>query len=281
MQPSDILRTKNGTLAVERRCETCDVPFPAPIKRVELGQARFCSAPCSGASRKRLVPCVCLTCGAGFEVKRSAFERGEGRYCSPPCYQESQRGERIPMTERFWSKVDKDGPVPPHRPNSGQCWTWTGSRQPRGYGTFGVGHKVELAHRISYRIEHGAVPARLHVLHACDNPPCVRPSHLFIGTQTENMQDAWQKGRAKPPRQPRLDQRARGERNGAVLHPERLARGERNGMSRLTAEQATEMRASYLQGGIRQSDLAEEYGVSQGMASMVCRGVTWHFDPRQ
>jgi len=279
MKTPAVLKTSNGSLASERPCETCGETFLAPVARVESGQARFCSRPCSAQSRLRRVACTCLTCGTRFDMKQSAVAKGEGLYCSPSCYRESQRGERVPVTDRLWAKVDKDGPAPPHRPELGQCWVWTGSRQKRsGYGTIVANGRIELTHRVAYGLEHGGIPVGKHVLHACDNPPCVRPSHLFSGTHTENVRDSWQKGRAKAPPQPRADQRARGERNGTVLHPERLARGERNGMSKLTIEQAVEIRARYLQGGIRQAQLAAEYGISQPMASMVCRGVTWHFD---
>jgi hypothetical protein len=161
------------------------------------------------------------------------------------------------MTERFWSKVDKDGPVPQHRPELGRCWTWTGSRQPRGYGTFGVGHKSELAHRIAYRIEHGAVPARLHVLHACDNPPCVRPSHLFIGTQTDNNRDAWTKGRSVLPPPPKPSQRTRGERMGAA---------------KITDAQARDIFNRYHAGGVTQQALADEYGLNQRTISKIASG---------
>lgn len=89
-----------------------------------------------------------------------------------------------PLEERFWEKVRK-GP---------QCWEWTGSRV-RGYGYFGAWGRVRLAHRVSWQLRHGEIPPGLCILHRCDNPSCVRPGHLFIGTQRDNMQDAKRKGR--------------------------------------------------------------------------------------
>ena len=90
--------------------------------------------------------------------------------------------------ERFWSRVDK----------SGECWTWTGARTSYGYGKVSVGGRLEGAHRVAWAMAYGPVPDGLHVCHRCDNPPCVRPDHLFLGTQVDNMADAREKGRLSP-----------------------------------------------------------------------------------
>jgi len=87
--------------------------------------------------------------------------------------------------QRFWSKVDK----------SGDCWEWTASRLPAGYGRFAVNGQMTTAHRVSYELKYGPIPTGLHVLHKCDNPPCVTPDHLFLGTQQDNMRDKISKGR--------------------------------------------------------------------------------------
>ena len=96
---------------------------------------------------------------------------------------------------RFWSKVDKNGPI--IRPELGACWIWTGTRV-NGYGRFCLytpGRKVFYAHRMSWLFAHGAHD--LCVLHRCDNPPCCNPSHLFLGTRSENSRDMVEKGRSK------------------------------------------------------------------------------------
>lgn len=97
-----------------------------------------------------------------------------------------------PLEERFWVKVGERGP--------GECWEWHGNRTPRlGYGRIGKGHDVYLAHRVSWELHFGPIPAGLHVLHRCDNPPCVNPAHLFLGDQAVNSNDMWAKGRGSGP----------------------------------------------------------------------------------
>ncbi len=103
---------------------------------------------------------------------------------------------------RFWSKVDKDGPVPSHMPHLGQCWIWTASRHESGYGAFKMSRprRNELAYRFSWTINNGKIPAKMCVLHSCDQTACIRPSHLFLGSSLNNMRDRDRKGRLRVPR---------------------------------------------------------------------------------
>lgn len=98
------------------------------------------------------------------------------------------------LSERFWAKVDKNGPVHPRLGT--RCWLWTAARSPRGYGKFGVNGKNSYAHRVAYLVLTGkSIPDALRVCHHCDNPPCVNPEHHFIGQQRDNVHDSLAKGR--------------------------------------------------------------------------------------
>ena len=87
--------------------------------------------------------------------------------------------------KKFWSKVDK----------TKNCWEWTGRYHKQGYGFMDINKKGELTHRISWVINRGKIPKGICVLHKCDNPKCVNPDHLFLGTHTDNMRDMVSKGR--------------------------------------------------------------------------------------
>lgn len=88
--------------------------------------------------------------------------------------------------ERFWSHVDK----------SGDCWVWIGAKH---YAKTRVGSSTQGSHRASWEMANGPIPKGLYVLHRCDNPPCVRPDHLFLGTARDNLEDARSKGHRPMP----------------------------------------------------------------------------------
>jgi hypothetical protein len=102
---------------------------------------------------------------------------------------------RQPVAPRLWAKVNKDGPIPEHRPELGPCWIWTACLSTKGYGRIMANGRVQNAHRVAYELTYGPIPPEQNVCHACDNPLCVRPSHMFLGTQTDNIRDMFAKGR--------------------------------------------------------------------------------------
>lgn len=97
------------------------------------------------------------------------------------------------VEERFWNKVLI---IPEH-----SCWEWIGAKTNGGYGQ--IDHKIRYAHRLSWFFYTKQLPKELKVLHSCDNPGCVRPEHLFLGTQLDNMRDMYKKGRNPSRKGPR------------------------------------------------------------------------------
>lgn len=88
--------------------------------------------------------------------------------------------------ERFWAKVDKNGPVPLARPDLGPCWVWTGGKHEKGYGRFWFDGSVQPAHRVAYELLVGPIPDGLHLDHLCRTPSCVNPGHVEPVTMLEN-----------------------------------------------------------------------------------------------
>lgn len=151
---------------------------------------------------------TCVQCGKAFRRPKTNFKHPTRAWCSPSCYHSWRRGrERVPWLERFWSHVAK----------TNSCWLWTGTIDGTKYGTFtvteGATKRIIRAHRLSWEIHFGPPPEDLFVLHHCDIPPCVRPDHLFLGTNAENIQDARRKGR--------LATKANG-RHGSITQPARF-----------------------------------------------------------
>lgn len=150
------------------------------------------------------------------------------------------------MKARFEAKVRK----------TATCWEWTANLDKDGYGQIWVDKQRRRARapRVAWELYIGPIPPKQCVLHHCDNPKCVRPSHLFLGSVCDNNQD-----------------RARKGRSAVNIYP---LPGERNPHAKLTNRQAQEIRFKY-QTGLTQTALAAQYGLSQVAVSRVVRGVAY------
>lgn len=157
------------------------------------------------------------------------------------------------VAERFWAKVDKNGPTMPRMETN--CWVWTSTifaGRRGGYGQFTVvGNKAVQAHRIAWTLTYDDIPDDLIVCHRCDNKPCVRPDHLFLGTPALNSADMTAKGRS--------------------------ASGVKNANAKLTEADVRAIRAAVLPGygyGAL-TPMAAKYGVSSVCIANIVNGKTW------
>lgn len=193
--------------------------------------------------RRRNVPKTgtmipCKLCGTAFYCRPSRMEGNPRprRYCSQKCMWTSYQRE---PDAALWARVNKDGP--------NGCWIYSGATDRRGYGRPAYKQKRYYAHRRSYEIHRGPIPAGMLVLHKCDNPPCCNPEHLFLGTDADNAQDKARKGRALG--------------------------GEKCIHAKLTEPQVIEIKAQ--RGKATQRELAARYGVTQPAITAILAGRTW------
>ncbi len=155
------------------------------------------------------------------------------------------------LPERFWSKVNRFGPVPAHRPELGPCWVWVGGLSEKGYGQIRVGKRMVKANRLALADKLGR-PLQGSALHHCDNPACVNnEGHLYEGTHAQNM----------------LDMRTRGRRKG-------LLAGSENGRAKLTAYSVASIRRA-LARGVTKAELARKHGVSRIQIARIGSGAQW------
>ena len=161
------------------------------------------------------------------------------------------------LEQRFWEKVNKNGPI--HPVLQTPCWVWTAAPNPKGYGVISLGSEGKgnvLAHRLSWEIQHGDIPKSLCVLHKCDNPPCVNPEHLFLGTKLDNNRDMIAKGRFKP-------------------DPSCYVHGAQHGNSKLSDDVVREARVRFGKGKATIKELAKENAVSKATMHAALTRQTW------
>ena len=222
--------------------------------------ARYCNRKCLDASRR--VPFLlnrsCEYCGkpltphewASKRMDRPIREEAPSRFnkrrvCNQKCFiamHTAAVNRPEVVAQRYWSKVNKDGPVV--REDLGPCWIWRATKCRDGYGRFQLSDKSPvLASRMSWLLTFLFLPKELCVLHKCDYPPCVRPDHLFLGTKADNARDMVAKGRNVPGR--RVDE-----------------------MGRETIREARSK-------GVSARDLSKRYGLSESTIYGILAGKQW------
>lgn len=224
--------------AVARPCLHCGHAFMARPSALASGGGKYCSPPCFRQRNGSYVWFACLHCGTRFERKPSYARHGWGQYCSRACKDEAKT-VRTATAAWFWRRVER----------SDGCWVWQGATAADGYGCLIRAGRSLLAHRYSYALTFGPIPDGLFVCHHCDNRPCVRPEHLYLGTVQDNSRDAVERGR--------------------------LPRGEAHRNARLTEQIIREIRARHAGGTATTNALAREYGLYSGHVSDILHRRLW------
>jgi hypothetical protein len=187
---------------------------------------------------------ICTHCGKEFTVTHARIRQGSGKYCGRPC---ASAHRTPPTVEHFWSKVLK----------SEGCWLWQAGTFARGYGCFTIRRRNYQSHRIAWELTYGPIPGGMFICHKCDNPRCVRPDHLFLGTPKDNMDDKTRKGRAR------------------YTGPHRSPLGENGPKAKLTDDQVRDIRSRYRPRMVTMQQLAAEFGVAKATIADVIYRRHW------
>jgi len=204
-----------------------------------------------------LIPAGCCQCGCGLLAPIAPHTNRSKAWVNgkPVRFISGHQKRRQDLRAEFYSWVDQNGPV--IRPELAPCWLWTGTTDQAGYGQIRVNGRTRLAHHVSLELEgyyRILAPFGKHkqpVGHLCDNPPCVRPSHLKIWTPQDDADDKCSKGR------------------------QAHVQGERHGSAKLDQAKVEEIRSLYAAGSISHTALGRQFGVDKSTIGRIVHGQAW------
>lgn len=238
------------------KCQRCGKDYKCYLKPGK--NSRFCSQQCTISLENRGIS-TCESCGKKFEWYRA--KKKTPRFCSGECrgkavYQwRSRRGfswkeksdEEIEKMMKicFLDRIEK----------TESCWIWTGSKTNRGYGIFTITGKVMSAHRLAWKIHKGEIPNGLIIRHLCNNPICVNPDHLALGTFQDNSDDRVKAGNTQ--------------------------KGSKNNLAKLNESQVIEIK-KLLKQGISGAEVGRRFGVTRSGINSIKNNITWkHVNPHE
>lgn len=214
---------------ITRSCRICGTKFTARKSTQTL-----CSHACRAKSKITRVTLQCRECKGDFTREPNQIRGGRKYFCSREC--SFKHGK--PFEKKFWAKVQK----------TETCWLWTGTVNNKGYGETRYEGRFALSHRVSFIIHKGPIPEGMVVRHRCDNPPCLNPKHLELGTIAENTKDKIMKQR-----------QAQGTTQGHAKFTEQ------------TLREAKRLRSD----GWTYLELERHFNISRQTISKAVRGETW------
>lgn len=221
----------------ELACQGCGVTFV--VRHPCVARKRMlCSRHCSKVLLLKSVEKTCEACGRAFTARACKAETA--RFCSRHCRDTMNRT----LEERFWLRVIK----------TETCWLWEPTAASGKYGAVGIKGLPGRSNRAAWYLTFGEIPEGMHVLHRCDNPPCVRPDHLFLGTNLDNHYDKMAKGR---------------QARGASVS------GENCPSSKLSTSQVLEIRRQHEARETSIRELSRRYSVSRPTIKAIVRRETW------
>ena len=135
--------------------------------------------------KNKMIEVTCQKCGQTRQIQLRDYQR---RHLTGLCLACFRKNDRPFSAQRLLERTKEIG----------DCLVWQGAKNTRGYGFISIGAKLIRVHRLIWKLAYGDIPKGLNVLHKCDNPPCVRLDHLFLGTLKDNTRDATLKGRFRP-----------------------------------------------------------------------------------